>query len=122
MYICMCDWVTLLNSRKLTGHCKSAIMEKIKIIKKIDFSFCLKLEYSWHSTVTHLLFILLKCCLTCLTLVPAQSNISCSLIQGTANDRSRYAGCATRTRARKLSSNRIKMAHLCVAQMLVVLF
>ena len=30
----MCDWVTLLCSRKLTEHCKSAIMEKIKIIIK----------------------------------------------------------------------------------------
>ena len=30
----MCDWVTLLYSRKLTEHCKSTIMEKIKIIKK----------------------------------------------------------------------------------------
>ena len=35
MYICMCDWVTLLYSRKLTEHCKPAIMEKIKIIMKI---------------------------------------------------------------------------------------
>ena len=35
MYICMCDWVTLLYSRKLTEHCKPAIMEKIKIILKI---------------------------------------------------------------------------------------
>ena len=34
MYICMCDWVTLLGSRKLTENCKSAIMEKIKIIIK----------------------------------------------------------------------------------------
>ena len=34
MYICMCDWVTLLHSRKLTEHCKPAMMEKIKIIKK----------------------------------------------------------------------------------------
>ena len=34
MYICMCDWVTLLYSRKLTEHCKPAIMEKIKIIIK----------------------------------------------------------------------------------------
>ena len=33
MYICMCDWVTLLYSRKLTEHYKPAIMEKIKIIK-----------------------------------------------------------------------------------------
>ena len=34
MYICMCDWVTLLYSRKLTEHCKPAITEKIKIIIK----------------------------------------------------------------------------------------
>ena len=33
MYTCMCDWVTLLDSRNLTEHCKPAIMEKIKIIK-----------------------------------------------------------------------------------------
>ena len=32
MYICMCDWVTVLYSRKLTEHCKPAMMEKIKII------------------------------------------------------------------------------------------
>ena len=32
----MCDWVTLLYSRKLTEHCKLAMMEKIKIIKKKD--------------------------------------------------------------------------------------
>ena len=30
MYICMCDWVTLLYTRKLTEHCKQTIMEKIK--------------------------------------------------------------------------------------------
>ena len=30
----MCDWVTLLYSRKLKEHCKQAMMEKIKIIKK----------------------------------------------------------------------------------------
>ena len=34
MCTCMCDWVTLLYGRKLTKHCKSAIMEKIKIIIK----------------------------------------------------------------------------------------
>ena len=34
----MCDWVTLLCSRKLTEHCKSATMEKIKIIVKHNFS------------------------------------------------------------------------------------
>ena len=28
----MCNWVTLLCSRKLTEHCKPAIIEKIKII------------------------------------------------------------------------------------------
>ena len=37
MYTCMCDWVTLLYSRKLTEHCKPAIMEKIKIIIKKKF-------------------------------------------------------------------------------------
>ena len=34
MHICMCDWVSLLYSRKLTEHCKPALIEKIKIIKK----------------------------------------------------------------------------------------
>ena len=38
MYMCMCDWVTWLYSRKLTEHCKPPIMAKIKIIitKKKD--------------------------------------------------------------------------------------
>ena len=30
----MCNWAALLYSRKLTEHCKSAIMENIKIIIK----------------------------------------------------------------------------------------
>ena len=30
----MCGWVTLMYSRKSTEHCKPAMMEKIKIIKK----------------------------------------------------------------------------------------
>ena len=34
MYICVCDWVTLLSSRKLTEHYKPVIMERIKIIIK----------------------------------------------------------------------------------------
>ena len=34
MYICMCNQVTLLYSRKLTEHCKPTIMEKNKIKKK----------------------------------------------------------------------------------------
>ena len=36
MYACMCDWVTLLYSTKLTEHCKPAILEKIKIIINIE--------------------------------------------------------------------------------------
>ena len=32
MYTCMCNWVILQDSRKLTEHCKPAILEKIKII------------------------------------------------------------------------------------------
>ena len=28
--MCVCDWVTLLYSRKLTEHCKPTIKEKIK--------------------------------------------------------------------------------------------
>ena len=31
MYICVCDWVTMLYRRKQT-HCKPAMMEKVKII------------------------------------------------------------------------------------------
>ena len=34
MYACMCNWVTLLCSRKLREHSKPAMMEKIKIIIK----------------------------------------------------------------------------------------
>ena len=30
MYTCTCNWVTMLYSRKLTEHCKPAIMEKNK--------------------------------------------------------------------------------------------
>ena len=32
MYTCMCDWVTLLYSRKLTENCKTSIVGKIQII------------------------------------------------------------------------------------------
>ena len=31
----MCDWVPLLNSRKLTEHCKPAVVEKNKNHYKI---------------------------------------------------------------------------------------
>ena len=34
MYTCMCNWITLLYSKRWTEHCKPHIMEKIKIIKK----------------------------------------------------------------------------------------
>ena len=34
MYMWMCDWVTLLSSRKLTEHWKPTVMGKIKTIKK----------------------------------------------------------------------------------------
>ena len=34
MYMCMCDWITLLYSGKLTEHCKPARMENIQIIFK----------------------------------------------------------------------------------------
>ena len=30
VYVCVCDWVTLLHSRNLTEHCKPAVMEKNK--------------------------------------------------------------------------------------------
>ena len=38
MYTSMCDWVTLLCSRKLTEHCKLTITEKIKksLFKKLE--------------------------------------------------------------------------------------
>ena len=32
IYMCMCDWIAWLYSRKLAKHCKPAIMENIKII------------------------------------------------------------------------------------------
>ena len=51
MYMCVCDWVNLMYRRKLTEHCRQAIIEKIKIIKNKDahciffyflfFAFCL---------------------------------------------------------------------------------
>ena len=40
MYICMCDRVTLMYSKKLTECCKPTIMEKIKIIlKKVTWGY-----------------------------------------------------------------------------------
>ena len=56
MYTCICDWVTLLCNRKLTDHCKPAMMEKIKIIikkekKKIKYGniSCTYLHSVWSS-------------------------------------------------------------------------
>ena len=39
LYTCMCNWVNLLYSIKLTERCKPAVMEKIKVIiyKKSHF-------------------------------------------------------------------------------------
>ena len=34
MYICVCDWVTLLYSRNLTEYCKPTIMEEITSLNK----------------------------------------------------------------------------------------
>ena len=34
----MCNWVTLLYSRKLPEHCKPAIMEKNHFLKKRDYA------------------------------------------------------------------------------------
>ena len=47
MYTYMCDWVTLLYRRKWTEHCKPAIVEKIKIIKKTLLS---EIEVTYNST------------------------------------------------------------------------
>ena len=41
--MCMCDWVTLLYSKKLTEHRKPAIVEK-KSFKKINFLKNLKIN------------------------------------------------------------------------------
>ena len=59
MYVYICDWVTLLYSRKLTEHCKPAIMEKIKIIfKKLKLFFFVFLPFlgphPWHVEVARL--------------------------------------------------------------------
>ena len=43
----MCAWVTFLYSRKLTEHCKPAIMEKIKIIilkKSMKYAICSNMD------------------------------------------------------------------------------
>ena len=34
MYTCICNWVPMLYSRKLTEHCKPAVMEKNKKLYK----------------------------------------------------------------------------------------
>ena len=44
----MCNWVTMLYSRKLTEHCKPAIMEKIKIIKNFNKKQFVFFEYMIH--------------------------------------------------------------------------
>ena len=44
MHTCMCNWVALLYSRKLTEHCKPIIMEKIKTIVKLKNNKNLKIK------------------------------------------------------------------------------
>lgn len=66
MYVC--DWVTLLNSRKLTEHHKPTKKEKIKIIKN-----CI--------LISAIFWYLLKFCaldkyLTCFLLVPVLCSVS----------------------------------------------
>ena len=45
MYMCVCDWVTLLYSRKLTEHGKPAIMEKNKNHQKKKINFMKNLTH-----------------------------------------------------------------------------
>ena len=45
MYTYMCNWVTMLYSRKLTEFCKPAIMEKIKIIICVCVYVCVFMEH-----------------------------------------------------------------------------
>jgi len=54
MCTCMCDWVTLPYSRKLTEHCILAIMEKQKNhIKKIIISLLQKHTHTHTHTHTN---------------------------------------------------------------------
>ena len=54
MYICMCDWVTLLYSRKLTEHCKLAIMgKKIIIHKKTTIGVPVVAQWLMNQTRNH---------------------------------------------------------------------
>ena len=39
MYKYMCDWITLLYSRKFTEHCKQALTEKLKSFTKRTINF-----------------------------------------------------------------------------------
>ena len=55
VYICMCEWVTLMYGRKWTEHCKPAMMEKVKIIKKLrllysqqEVSYCIRSSVPWN--------------------------------------------------------------------------
>ena len=62
--MCMCEWVTLLYSRKLTEHCKPTVIEKIKIIKKLVFNskekiFLFLLVELIGAKITHFLWQLL---------------------------------------------------------------
>ena len=57
MYICICDWVTLLYSRKLTEHCKPAVIEKNKNhLKKFFFKSCVNLCFPTKQARNHCLY------------------------------------------------------------------
>ena len=63
IYTCMCNWVTLLYSRKLTEHYKPATIEKIKIIIIFKKRYSEYLWIKWiheylHSSSTSLYFII----------------------------------------------------------------
>ena len=54
--VCVSDWVTLLYSRKLAEHCQPTLMEKTKIILKIN-----------HWMLTKSLVLLSECFIPCPT-------------------------------------------------------
>ena len=61
IYTCMCNWVTMLYSRKLTEHCKPAIMKK-KIYIRLKsqhstYSILINLYLNDNSHFTHFLIL-----------------------------------------------------------------
>ena len=50
--VCVCDWVSLPYSRKLTEHCKPTIMEKIKLITKFKKKCGVPVVAQWLTNPT----------------------------------------------------------------------